>query len=78
MRRIKRFNELFDSEEMKMIHEIEQYPERYPIKKRYYREVKIKFFPYLILYRINKKQKKITIISIFHSSRNPSKKYKIK
>ncbi len=62
----------------KMVSEIEQHPERYSNKHGNYYEARIKSFPYLIVYRINKKQEKITIVSVFHTSRNPSKKYKLK
>ena len=36
----------------------------------------IKTFPYLIIYRIDKKDTLIIISSIFHGKRNPKKKYK--
>lgn len=62
----------------KKIHEIENHPERYTSKINNFREAGIKSFPYLIIYRINKKEKKIVIVSIFHTSRNPSEKYKLK
>jgi plasmid stabilization system protein ParE len=40
-----------------------------------FREVLVKVFPYLIIYRIEVKRKLIFIHSIFHTSRNPRKKY---
>lgn len=54
---------------------IEQNPERYPEQKRNYREGIVKIFPYLIIYRVNKRRKIIAVISVFHTSRNPHKKY---
>lgn len=33
-------------------------------------------FPFLIVYTIDEKNKHITIIAIFHTSRNPKKKFK--
>lgn len=54
---------------------IEQHPNRYPERKKYYREALVKIFPYLVIYRIDKKQKRIAIISVFHNSRRPKKKY---
>lgn len=70
--------ERFKTDIYKLIDNIEQLPDRYPNKKKNYREARLKSFPYLVLYRINKKQKKIVITSIFHTSRHPSKKYKLK
>ena len=62
----------------KKIRNIETYPERYPNKKGNFRETRLKSLPYLIIYRINKRQKKIVLVSIFHTSRNPFDKYKVK
>ncbi len=53
---------------------ITNHPLRYPLGKGYYRQTLIKKFPYLIVYRYNKLKHIITILSIFHTSRNP--KYK--
>jgi len=36
---------------------------------------KVRVFPYLIMYRIQKRKKIIAISSIFQTSRNPKKKY---
>lgn len=55
---------------------IKEYPERYPIKKRNFRETPIKVFPFLIVYKFYKEESLIIINSIFHTSRKPSKKYK--
>jgi plasmid stabilization system protein ParE len=49
-------------------------PLHYPSKKKA-REAVTDNFPFLIVYRINEKQKLIMIISIFHTSRHPKKKY---
>jgi plasmid stabilization system protein ParE len=57
--------------------EISLHPESYSSKKRKdYREAKLDFFPYLIVYRINKRSKEILIASIHHTSRNTRKKYR--
>ena len=66
----------FTREVKKRILEIEQNPKRYPEKIIYFRETRIKVFPYIIVYRIKEKQKVIAIVSIFHGHRDPSKKYK--
>jgi len=55
--------------------QIEKTPERYPERKSGFRETPIKVFPYLIIYRIQKRKRIVAISSIFHASRNPKKKY---
>ena len=50
-------------------------PLHYPNKKQNYRECKIENFPYLIVYKILSDKNIIYISSIFHTSRNPWKKY---
>jgi plasmid stabilization system protein ParE len=63
--------EILDKVEM-----ITKYPLRYPVKRGDYRQTLIKRFPYLIVYRYNKMKHQITIISFFHTSRNPKNKYR--
>ena len=65
----------FKDEIFKHIKQIEQTPDRYRERKKPYRETRIKNFPYLIIYRVEQKKKLIIISSIFHTSRNPRKKY---
>jgi plasmid stabilization system protein ParE len=67
----------FENEIYKRIEQIEKHPERYPERKQFFRETKIKIFPYLIIYRIDWDQKVILISSIFHTSRNPEVKYNL-
>ena len=57
------------------IKQVIQSPERYPEKRRSFRETKIDAFPYLLIYKISNRKKVITIISVFHTSRNPKLKY---
>jgi plasmid stabilization system protein ParE len=57
------------------IEKIAQTPERYPTRFRSYKETPVPIFPFLIIYRINKRKKLIRIVSIFHTSLNPKKKY---
>lgn len=57
--------------------EIQKDPERYPQKKKPYRETGIKKYPFLIIYKFYKVEKIILVISIFHTSRNPKSKYKL-
>jgi len=65
----------FENEVYKQLKEIELHPKRYPERKQFFRETKIKTFPYLIIYRIDEGEKVILISSIFHTSRNPEAKY---
>jgi plasmid stabilization system protein ParE len=64
----------FEDEVFRKIELIEANPLQYPLKKRA-REVITDKFPYLIVYRINKSRKLIMIVSVFHTSRHPKKKY---
>lgn len=45
-------------------------------RKGFYRESLVENFPYVIVYRVNKKPGKIFISSLFHTSRNHGKKYR--
>ena len=52
-------------------------PLAYAIKsKDVYREAKVKFFPFVIVYRIYPRKKVIFVSSVFHTSRNPRKKFR--
>ncbi len=57
------------------IKQIVQTPERYPERKKSFREAKIDVFPYLLIYKIAGNKSIIVIVSIFHTSRSPRKKY---
>ncbi len=54
---------------------IERNPDRYPTRIKSYKEAPVPIFPFLIIYRVNKKKKSVRIVSVFHTSLNPSKKY---
>ncbi|MBS1935209.1 MAG: type II toxin-antitoxin system RelE/ParE family toxin, partial [Bacteroidetes bacterium] len=47
----------------------------YSIRYKNYREAILSIFPFIVIYRINKKKKIVFIISVFHSKRNPKRKY---
>jgi len=53
-----------------------KYPERYPKRHGHFHEAVVPEFPYLVVYRYNQSKKIITIVSVFHTSRNPKYKYK--
>lgn len=47
----------------------------HPNKRYNCRECYIEDFPYVIIYKVYPKQETILIISVFHTSRNPKRKY---
>lgn len=59
----------------KVLSQIEVNPFLYSVKKLQFREALVKTFPYIIIYKINAKQKQIMVLSVFHTSRNPIRKY---
>lgn len=56
--------------------QIVSHPEHYSIVKKPFREVAVKFFPFVIVYKLNKRAKAVYITSLFHTSRSPRKKYR--
>jgi len=64
----------FEDEVFRKIALIAASPLHYPLKKKA-REVVTDVFPFLIVYRVNERRKLIMIISVFHTSRHPKKKY---
>ena len=57
------------------IEQIEVTPFKGVQRTNLYRESIVKVFPYLIIYRVETKKKEIFVHSIFHTRRNPRKKY---
>jgi plasmid stabilization system protein ParE len=59
------------------IEEITLYPEVYGSRSsKKFREAQVEFFPYLIVYKINKRTKVRYISSIHHTKKNSPKKYR--
>jgi toxin ParE1/3/4 len=58
------------------INKIEQNPELFAIKCKPYREASVELFPYVIIYRIIKREKIIRVFSVFHTAKNTKHKYK--
>ncbi len=59
------------------IEEIGLHPENYGSKGRIsYREAIVKGFPYIIAFKIYKKNKEIFISSVHHAKRHPKNKYR--
>ena len=55
---------------------IQQFPESNTRRVGNFRESVVKIFPYTIVYTFSKKEGLITVVSIFHTSRDPRKKYR--
>ncbi|HTI60621.1 type II toxin-antitoxin system RelE/ParE family toxin [Mucilaginibacter sp.] len=66
----------FKSAVSKQIERVVKNPEFYPVKKGNYRESNTEVFPYMIVYKISKRENAIYIAAIYHTSRKPSKKYR--
>lgn len=60
----------------KSIKIIQETPLHYPIKNRFYRELYMRKFPYIIIYELIELQKEIIIYRIFNTYQNPDKKPK--
>jgi len=67
--------ERFEYDIFKKIDLIKNNPLHYQKRKRFH-EAPADAFPYLIVYQIEKKQHMITILSVFHTSRHPKKKFR--
>jgi plasmid stabilization system protein ParE len=58
------------------IRSLEENPEKFREVKKSYRQADVAIFPYILIYRIHKRKKEIAIVSVFHTRRNPPKKYR--
>ena len=58
------------------IQQIIDAPENYHYGKAPYKEVSTEVFPYVIVYKINKRKKAIFISAIYNTKRNPKYKYR--
>lgn len=66
----------FLKETEKILHHLEIHPYIYSKKKRNYREGILKRFPFVIIFTILPKIKEVHVLSVFHTSQHPKKKYK--
>ncbi len=55
---------------------VSENPEHYPKKKAQYRECKTEVFPYLIVFKVYPDTGVIFIVSVYHTSRKPGRKYR--
>ncbi len=74
--RLERLGERFAEAIEERLNQIAKSPLLYPKKKNSYREAKAETFPYLIIYKVYDKKKVILISAIYHTSRNPRRKYR--
>ena len=56
--------------------QISSKPMLFPKKRGVFREAKVEVFPYQIIYKIYEKKKTLFITAVYHTSRNPKKKYR--
>lgn len=69
--------ERFLNEVRRKIAEILKNPEVYSSKsKRAFREANVDYFPYLIVYKIDKRAKEIHIASVHNTKKHPRNKYR--
>lgn len=60
----------------KRLSQISEHPEYYNIRKLNFREAKVPSFPYTIVFEFLKQKKIIHIAAIYHTKRNPRRKYR--
>ncbi|WP_299584574.1 type II toxin-antitoxin system RelE/ParE family toxin [Mucilaginibacter sp.] len=64
----------FEDEVFRKIYLIQNNPLHYPSKNGF-REIRIDVFPYLLVYKVVKSSNMIFIVTTFHMSRHPKRKY---
>ncbi|WP_394349717.1 type II toxin-antitoxin system RelE/ParE family toxin [Taibaiella lutea] len=72
----KGLNDRFVEEVTHQVQKITENPFQYSRKINECRGASLKVFPFLIVYRMNSQKNTARIISVFHTSRNPYKKFK--
>ena len=68
--------ERFIKELYNLYHAILLNPIGYQKIRKGYRQAQMTVFPYVIVYSVDEKEKVISILSVFHTSRNPKSKFK--
>jgi plasmid stabilization system protein ParE len=66
----------FFDEFYKAIDEIKTEPFHYRNTEKEYREIKLRKYPYYIIYRVNEDAKIVVIVRLYHTSRNPENKFR--
>jgi len=62
----------------KKLQQIAEHPEYYNKRHGNFREAKIENFPYMVVFEFYKNKQLIHISAIYHSKRNPKRKYRRK
>jgi plasmid stabilization system protein ParE len=63
----------FEKEFFRKIEILKNNPLQYALKKTF-REARTDSFPYLLVFKVSKRNNRILIVSVFHMSRHPKKK----
>lgn len=58
-----------------LIAQIQYSPKRGVQRRKGYYEVVANKFPYVLIYRVSAKDETILVVSVFHTKRNPRRKY---
>ena len=59
-----------------VIKAIQTRPETFGYSRKPFREASVAFFPFTIVFTVNKKSKLVYILAVYHTSRNPKMKYR--
>ena len=65
----------FLKEVEKITHHLNLHPFIYSKRKKNYREAVLRKFPFIVVYKINSRNKEVHILSVFHTSQNQKKKH---
>lgn len=66
----------FEADVENIIHKISKHPEMFGIDHKNYRQTILPNFPFVIVFKLNKKKKQVYIAAIHHTKRNPKSKYR--
>lgn len=69
--------ERFENAVRQKLHQISNQPEAFGSRSnRKFREARLNFFPFLVIFKIRKRSREIYVGAIHHTSRDPRKKYR--
>src|SRR6266513_2135945 len=74
-RQRKGLGEIFLDTVRKCNREISEHPGTFKVTYRKFREAWLKKFPFVVVYFIDEAGRRIVIVSVFHTSRNPKEKF---
>ncbi|HVD99646.1 MAG TPA: type II toxin-antitoxin system RelE/ParE family toxin [Cytophagaceae bacterium] len=74
--KVKGLGEQFLKEIQRSLNSVEKNPELFAKKKRDYRVAHVRKFPFVLVYKIDTEKELVVVLSIFHTKRNPAKKFK--